>query len=100
MQTDVQIILIVALAIVLLAALILNRGKLKRLGVKASNKGFEVDAQMTDGNSKPDESSPKKKAVVEQVHQEGNRDKIAATGEDVTLRDVEQKGDDNSINIG
>ena len=50
METNVQIILIVAVVIVILVTLFLNRGRLKRLGIKAGREGFEVEAQMTDEN--------------------------------------------------
>ena len=100
MEANVLIILIVAVAVVLLVTLFLNRGRLKRLGIKAGKKGFEVDAQMTDDSAKPeDRSSQKKKAVVEQIRQEGDRDDIQIKGEDVRVRNVKQKGNDNKINI-
>jgi hypothetical protein len=100
METNVLIILIVVVGVVLLVTLFLNRGRLKRLGIKAGKNGFEVDAQMTDDSVKPgDRASQKKKAVVEQIRQEGDRDEIQITGEDVTARNIKQKGNDNKINI-
>ncbi|TVL97156.1 MAG: hypothetical protein CV087_22740 [Candidatus Brocadia sp. WS118] len=102
METNVQIILIVAIAVVIIVTLFLNRGRLKRLGIKAGNEGFEVDAQMTDDNQnvKPDDSSSQKKAIAEQIHQEGDRDEIQIDADDITARDIKQKGNDNKINIG
>ena len=103
MHTNVQIILIVAIAIVILVTLFLNRGRLKKLGIKADNKGFEVEAQMTDDNQnlKPENnSSAKKKVVVEKMCQNGDRDEIQIDADDVQARNIKQKGNDNKINIG
>lgn len=99
METNVLIILIAAVFIVILITLFLNRGRLKRLGIKAGTKGFEVDVKMEDpGHNEKPES--KKKAVVEKIQQKGNRDEIQIHAEDVKARNIKQDGDDNKINIG
>ena len=99
MEANVQIIVIVAVAIVILATLFLNRGRLKRLGIKASSEGFEVEAQMTDDNQNENREA-KKKVVAEQIRQKGDRNKMQTRAEDVEARDIEQEGNDNEINLG
>ena len=94
MQTNVLIILIVAVTVVILVTLFLNRGRLKRLGIKAGNKGFKVDAEMTD------DTAQKKKVTGKRIIQKGNRDDIKIKGDKVKAKDIEQKGDDNKIDIG
>ena len=100
MNTEVLIILILAVVIVIIVALILNRGRLKRLGIKAGNEGFEVETEMTetDPNSKTEEG--KSKIVAKKIHQKGKRDEISIDGEDVTAKNIKQDGDDNKITIG
>ena len=100
MQTNVLIFLIVAVTVVILVTLFLNRGRLKRLGIKAGNKGFEVDAEMTDDKAQTEVRSTKKRIEAEHIIQKGNRDKIKIKGDKVKAKDIEQKGDDNSIDIG
>jgi hypothetical protein len=103
MQTNVLIILIIAAAIIILVTLFLNRGRLKRLGIKVGKKGFEVDAQMIKNNeaSKPKNSSAtKSKAKIKGIKQKGDRDDIHIAAKDVKASDIEQNGNDNKINIG
>lgn len=103
MDTNVQITLIVAAAIVLIIALYFNRGRLKRLGLKLDGKGVEVEAQMSDDSQNPrieEGAAEKKKVVAEGIVQDGDRDVIEIKGQDVQARNIEVKGNDNKIKIG
>jgi flagellar basal body-associated protein FliL len=101
MDAKLLIIIIAAIVVVIvsLVALFLNRGRLKKLGIKAGPEGFEVDVNLESPghNEKPED---KKKAVVEKIQQKGNRGEIQINAEDVKARDIKQDGDDNKINIG
>lgn len=100
MDTKVLIFIIAAIVVVIvsLVALFLNRGKLKKLVIKAGPKGFEVKADL-EGPGKNEKPEDKKKAVIENIRQKGNRDKIQIKAEDVKARNIKQVGDDNEINI-
>ena len=102
MQPTVQIILIIALAIVLIIAIYLNRGRLKRLGIKANDKGFKIEAQMTDNSKEKPEGDKSKssKVSVEQISQKGDRHKIRIDSKDAKVKNIKQNGSDNNIDIG
>ncbi len=101
MDTKVLIFIIVAIVVVIvsLVALFLNRGKLKKLGIKAGPKGFEVDVNL-EGPGQKEKPEDKEKAVVGNIKQKGNRDEIQIKAKDVKVRDINQDGDDNKIHIG
>lgn len=100
MDNQVLIIIVAAVTLIVLFILLLYRRRLTRLGLKASNQGIEIDADMNDRSKAGTDAAQAAKTDVKRIRQKGNRDDISIKAKKVKARDIEQEGDDNKINIG
>lgn len=100
MDNQVLVIIIIAVTLIVLFILLLYRRRLTRLGVKASNQGVEIEADMSDQSKAGADSAKKSTSDVKRISQEGDRDEISIKAKKVKARNIKQKGDDNKINIG
>ena len=99
MDANVQIILIIGVVVII--ALLLNLGRLKKLVFKAGE--VKATVEMVDNSNasqRAENATTKPKAVVERIEQQGARDEINIKAKDVKASDIKQKGDDNKINVG
>lgn len=100
MDNQVLIIIVAAVTLIVLFILLLYRRRLTRLGVKASNQGVEIEADMSDQSKTGADTAQTATTDVKRIRQKGDRDEISIKAKKVKARDIDQEGNENKINIG
>ena len=100
MELNFEIISLIVILLVIVIALYLNKGKLNKLALRLGLKGVSIDMTMGKDRESTNAKETKPKVTLENIKQEGNRDKIDINSKEVSAKDINQVGEDNEIKIG